>query len=471
MAIQAGRDRRFRALSLLVLLIVLLLGALFFGGDIHTGDSPSYINGVLSRDGLYPAFLALLRGVFGEGEAYLQIAVYLQDVFLALAIWSLCLYLKRAFRLPHWLAWGCVGLCILGVFVISVVSMKRLVMTHCIMTEGLAVPLVLFAVRFLLDALLALRFRPLWWSLCFVFPAPLLRGQLWFLLVLWLLTALCVCIRRRARFGYYALLLGICLLLGLAGRSGGKLLHLALNGRYESTQFGKVTIAAKLLYLADPEDAALFADEPELQAFFAGVVEQAAANGHNYRFADEGFLGRMQHYADSYNDLLYYNIRPALDRQYGGRDDLDALVAQGAAAGQLLGPLLRAHMDRYIGLTLDSVALGLIRSNAGIMLNNEQFPRVLESPLVRYAGIAWSALLYLAAALLTALAFRRDKGSRAGWMMVFCIVLILGNIAPNALAYNVISRYAILGTLPFYLALLMLGAELLGLSSKAAPET
>lgn len=470
MAIKTDKDRRFHALSLTVLLAALLLGGLFFGGDIQAGDSLSYRLGLLSRDGLYPAFLALLRGLFSGGEVHLQVAVYLQDMFLALAIWQLCLYLKRAFHLRAWAAWGCVALSLAGVFALSLVSMKRLIMTHCIMTEGLAVPLVLFAARYLLEALLELRLRPLWWSLCFVFPALLLRGQLWFLLVLWLLTGLTVCIRKHVRVGYYALLLGLCLLLGLGGRTGGKLLHLALNGRYVSTQSSNMMLASKLLYLADEEDAALFAEEPEIQTLFIEVMELAASGEYNYRFADSGFFGRMQHYAFCFNDLLYYHVKPQLSRQYGSPSDPDVLIRQNDACGKLLRPLLDAHMGRYIRLTIDSAVLGLIRSNSAIVLNNERSSGILDSSFVRYAGIAWSALLYLGAVLLTVLAFRRDKASRAGWMMLFCIVLLLGNVAPNALAYNVISRYAILGTLPFYLALAMLGFELFRPAARVKPE-
>ncbi len=456
----AGKNRCFAAASLLVILIAFLLAGALAGGDIMTGDSPGYIGASLCRDGLYPGFLALLRGLFGGNEAYLSVAAYLQDIFLALSLWTLCLYLKRAFRLSGWMAWLSVLMGVAGILVLSVVSMKRMLMSHCIMTEGLAMPIVLLSARLLLQGVLEKRYGPLWLSLCCIFPALMLRGQMWFLLVLWLLCMIYASAVQRARLGRYALLLGLCALLGAVGVLGGKLLHLGLSGRFESTQFGKTTVAAKLLYLADGSDAALFDGDAEAQDFFTAVYAQAMRDEDNYGFAGEGFLGRIRHYSGCYNDLLYLNIKPVLNAAYGEDTDNDAVIAKNELCGRLIKPLLKSHPERYIALTFDSLLLGLIRSNSALLLNNEQLPAILESTLLRTALLAWSALMYALLIVMAALTFHRDCESRAGRMTVFCAVLTLGNIAPNALAYNVISRYAILGALPLYFSFLMLIWEL-----------
>ena len=88
------RKKAFYILSLSACIIFYLIFALV-DGPVICVDSQSYISMDITREPLYPAFLALLRMVpgatadFAGIPAYLYLAVYIQSIVWGFATWLL----------------------------------------------------------------------------------------------------------------------------------------------------------------------------------------------------------------------------------------------------------------------------------------------------------------------------------------------------------------------------------------------
>ncbi len=135
-----------------ILLAISLSFYLFFAvydGVVICVDSPSYINMHLSREPLYPAFLAVLRYIFtAENDFYLVIAVFLQSILAALAAFMLTDFLRREQKLSFCVS--CIVMAVpLAVSLLCRFAAKRGSMySNSILTEGIACSLFLIFIPY-----------------------------------------------------------------------------------------------------------------------------------------------------------------------------------------------------------------------------------------------------------------------------------------------------------------------------------
>ena len=122
-----------------------VISVIFYGffaildGPHISPDSETYINMDISREPVYPIFLAMVRGVFGEG--YLMAVVILQSLLAAYAAYKITVTFQEIFELKYFLY---VPILLLQ-YAISMlnrfIALRGAAYSNCIQTEGISVSL------------------------------------------------------------------------------------------------------------------------------------------------------------------------------------------------------------------------------------------------------------------------------------------------------------------------------------------
>lgn len=154
MQVAKGRFKNKAVFSIIMLMISLAFYLFFacFDGVVICVDSPGYLEMNLTREPVYPLFLAFFRLLFGgvSADGYLKIAVLFQSVLAAVAAWSLAAFFDRELRVSK-----AVSLLILliplAVSLLCRFAARRGSMySNSILTEGLTISGYLLFFRFLL---------------------------------------------------------------------------------------------------------------------------------------------------------------------------------------------------------------------------------------------------------------------------------------------------------------------------------
>lgn len=448
-------------LMMLVLYVVVMF--IFDPQTVHK-DTASYLDMSSWRDGLFPVYCALFTWLFPAAWA-LRAAMFVQALLVVGAFWLLLMYLRKTFRLGTGF---CIGATVFFMAAMILLSWAAAFDPFCplwLETEGLGFVLTFLLCRFLLEAVLEVKYRPLIPAAVCTLLFTLLRGQGLYTLVLLFLSAAYVAIRKREKPLVYAGFVGGIVLIVVASSLLSRVYHWFGNGVFEGTAFGKVTVAAKMVYFSDPEDADLF-DDPVVKQLYIDT-QKIMTEQNNRLSATEGqlFIYRHMAYQFGYDDILWRTMRPLVREMLPeGTDENTVYREMDKLAGEMILPLLKAHPDRYLKITFWSAILGVIRADTLFRFNGSKL-RMMA------CGIS-SAIPYLVGLWITVRALMRDKHSKAAWCMIFCTVMLLGNMAIPVLIHFPINRYTMYTTIPFLIAVAILVHEeiLLRRGQKAAEQ-
>lgn len=456
----ARRDWMEKHLPAIVLAILVLYVIVMFIFDPQTvhKDTASYLDMSSWRDALFPLYCALFTWLLPASWA-LRAAMFVQGLLVVGSFWLLLMYLQKTFRLGVRFCLGATAFFMVAMIFLSWAAAADPFCPFWLETEGLGFMLSFLLARYLLQAVLEETYRPLLPAAVFTLMFALLRGQGLYTLVLLFLSGAYVAIRKRAKPLVYAGLAGLVALIVVSSSLINRVYHWFGNGVFAGTAFGKVTVAAKMVYFSDPEDAELF-DDPVVKQLFLDTHK--AMEEQQLRMSDTDgnlFIYRHIHYSFSYDDILWRTMRPLVREMLpAGTDENTVYRELDALAGEMIFPLLKAHPDRYLEITLWSAIMGVIRADTFFRFNGGKLRMLL-------CGLT-SAIPYLVGLWLTVRAFRRDKNSRAAWCMVFCTVMLLGNMAIPVLIHFPLNRYTMYTTIQFFLAIAILANEELALKKE-----
>ena len=257
MSDHASPSRQRRVDAALALLYLPLVAYLVSQGPVRAIDSIEYWEMRPSRAPLYSLFL---QPFLRLGPLHLSWALLATQLAMgAASIAVLCGYLHRRFQLPFWCTW-----------LLSILLAAPYVgdgFGNQILSEALAYPLFLVLVRFLVQAALDHSIVDLAVASVLTIPLVLTRGQFLFLypvlglLCAWMYFALP---SRRPAVWRASLLLVCCIAAtNLLERS----YFLVRHGRFVTTPFTGIQLAALPFYVATASDAGIFEDD-ELRAYF-----------------------------------------------------------------------------------------------------------------------------------------------------------------------------------------------------------
>lgn len=441
--------RKWKKFPFSWLLPVLFFAALWLLGTTGIyNDSNQYIAMHIHREPLYSFFLWIFRSLFGETK-YLDIVRFLQNGLAAFSVIWLAESLKKRFDFGQWME-ALVCLILLAPHIITpVFSASGLVLSNGVISEALGLPLFyLFTAQCMKMVYTRQRGAALSSLLLSLFLS-LVRGQMMFTILLWLVFAGAVVIVEKKKMAKRLLICVVCTALAFGTRTLlVKSYNLVFNGYFINNTFGSVGLLANILYAADEEDAERIADQ-DARVMFELSYRLAKEQGATYQDAPEGFFNRAAH-LEKWHDAIKFEMIEEPWRQLHDREGFIDYIPENVESDRIAATIVKSLLPAVLGRWLyDYLALacyGLIRSIAVV------------HPLLN-----WYALTaYLAYIVLAALAWRKNHNSNAVWLAAFSLLAVLANVFATSMIIMCLSRYVIYGLPLFYVSGLMLLYELAG---------
>lgn len=441
--------RKWKKFPFSWLLPVLFFAALWLLGTTGIyNDSNQYIAMHIHREPLYSFFLWIFRSLFGETK-YLDIVRFLQNGLAAFSVIWLAESLKKRFDFGQWME-ALVCLILLAPHIITpVFSASGLVLSNGVISEALGLPLFyLFTAQCMKMVYTRQRGAALSSLLLSLFLS-LVRGQMMFTILLWLVFAGAVVIVEKKKLEKRLLICVVCTALAFGTRTLlVKSYNLVFNGYFINNTFGSVGLLANILYAADEEDAERIADQ-DARVMFELSYRLAKEQGATYQDAPEGFFNRAAH-LEKWHDAIKFEMIEEPWRQLHDREGFIDYIPENVESDRIAATIVKSLLPAVLGRWLyDYLALacyGLIRSIAVV------------HPLLN-----WYALTaYLAYIVLAALAWRKNHNSNAVWLAAFSLLAVLANVFATSMIIMCLSRYVIYGLPLFYVSGLMLLYELAG---------
>lgn len=441
--------RKWKKFPFSWLLPVLFFAALWLLGTTGIyNDSNQYIAMHIHREPLYSFFLWIFRSLFGETK-YLDIVRFLQNGLAAFSVIWLAESLKKRFDFGQWME-ALVCLILLAPHIITpVFSASGLVLSNGVISEALGLPLFyLFTAQCMKMVYTRQRGAALSSLLLSLFLS-LVRGQMMFTILLWLVFAGAVVIVEKKKLAKRLLICVVCTALAFGTRTLlVKSYNLVFNGYFINNTFGSVGLLANILYAADEEDAERIADQ-DARVMFELSYRLAKEQGATYQDAPEGFFNRAAH-LEKWHDAIKFEMIEEPWRQLHDREGFIDYIPENVESDRIAATIVKSLLPAVLGRWLyDYLALacyGLIRSIAVV------------HPLLN-----WYALTaYVAYIVLAALAWRKNHNSNAVWLAAFSLLAVLANVFATSMIIMCLSRYVIYGLPLFYVSGLMLLYELAG---------
>ena len=441
--------RKWKKFPFSWLIPVLFFAALWLLGTTGIyNDSNQYIAMHIHREPLYSFFLWIFRSLFGETR-YLDIVRFLQNGLAAFSVIWLAESLKKRFAFGQWME-ALVCLILLAPHIITpVFSASGLVLSNGVISEALGLPLFyLFTAQCMKMVYTRQRGAALSSLLLSLFLS-LVRGQMMFTILLWLVFAGAVVIVEKKKLAKRLLICVVCTALAFGTRTLlVKSYNLVFNGYFINNTFGSVGLLANILYAADEEDAERIADR-DARVMFELSYRLAKEQGATYQDAPEGFFNRAAH-LEKWHDAIKFEMIEEPWRQLHDREGFIDYIPENVESDRIAATIVKSLLPAVLGRWLyDYLALacyGLIRSIAVV------------HPLLN-----WYALTaYLAYIVLAALAWRKNHNSNAVWLAAFSLLAVLANVFATSMIIMCLSRYVIYGLPLFYVSGLMLLYELAG---------
>ncbi len=441
--------RKWKKFPFSWLLPVLFFAALWLLGTTGIyNDSNQYIAMHIHREPLYSFFLWIFRSLFGETK-YLDIVRFLQNGLAAFSVIWLAESLKKRFAFGQWME-ALVCLILLAPHIITpVFSASGLVLSNGVISEALGLPLFyLFTAQCMKMVYTRQRGAALSSLLLSLFLS-LVRGQMMFTILLWLVFAGAVVIVEKKKLAKRLLICVVCTALAFGTRTLlVKSYNLVFNGYFINNTFGSVGLLANILYAADEEDAERIVDR-DARVMFELSYRLAKEQGATYQDAPEGFFNRAAH-LEKWHDAIKFEMIEEPWRQLHDREGFIDYIPENVESDRIAATIVKSLLPAVLGRWLyDYLALacyGLIRSIAVV------------HPLLN-----WYALTaYLAYIVLAALAWRKNHNSNAVWLAAFSLLAVLANVFATSMIIMCLSRYVIYGLPLFYVSGLMLLYELAG---------
>ncbi len=354
-----------------VLLGICILFYLLFpilDGPVWCVDSGGYVSMHITREPLYPAFLALCRKIAGIcGADALMVAVILQSLLAGAAAWTVGWAVRRAKDGSRTLQ----VLAVLFQFAVTVLcrfaANRGSAYTDSILTEGLGLSLFVFFSVFLFLFIRREKTGYLCGTLMFAFLLVSLRKQMAVVLVVMGIVFAWYELIRRRRIRRFVCLAALIIGVFFAGKLFDRTYQYFVRGVWMEHSGNSMGILCTLLYSSDAQrDKDLFEDGT-VQQFYMEIMRQADEQHLLYKYAGPGWLDVAVHFADSYDAIGYGIINPVIQGYISDHfqySEAEAAMKYDEICEAMSGVLFRQDPQTLFKVYLYNTWRGLVNSIA-----------------------------------------------------------------------------------------------------------
>ena len=220
-----------------------------------------------------------------------------------------------------------------------------------------------------------------------------------------------------------------------------------ITGYFMGNTYGQINTLANVIYACDEEDGEVFEEDSPERRFFDQFYAQADEMGANYQYGGDTFKERVDHLEEYHDRLKFEVLEAGLSAYYWSVEGTEDYYTQSRLSDEMAGQMLRKLFPVCFGQWLyDYILLctyGFIRSIA-----------------VVHPFINWIVLLIYGAAIgLFVWQLLHNRQSDAVWVMGVALLFIAANVCATSITIMCLSRYMIYGFSFFYIALYLLGKE------------
>lgn len=444
---------------------LVILGLFFFfllgeRGAIMGGDSELYINfghysGVMP---IYPLFIQGCRFLFGE-SIYLEAAAAIQGI-LAMGC---CLWLVRFLQKTFALGVGSTVLFFLFSLMPYAIEIPGHVISHELMTEGLAYPLFYVFVIWLLKGIFSKTLPGIAGGFFMTCILSLIRPQMQFLFAVVAVVFLYVTVwkyfekKTERKTGAAVLLFaGEMILCFLIVFGGIRLVYIA-DGWYESTFFGghgqdssNYTVQCRVLYVSDEEDAELFEDE-DLRRIYEETYDGMDEMKCLYQYMRDD-LWRWQDIVggSAYNSrIVQTKVEEYVRKEIGLTVDIEVEQTKNQICGEMTEILLKDNWPRYLLTSFMLMPSGFV---ASVLFQREGLYTLCHiGALVLYLAAAAGIILFYVV--------RKLDNKKAELMLLICGTAIVNVVSSNLILFG-LQRYMVYTYGLFYMGIYLMMLEL-----------
>lgn len=365
-------------------------------GPVWCVDSREYVTMGITREPLYPTFLALCRKLAGLLQADpLMVAVVLQSILAGIATWYAGHVVRRVKNGSRVLQIATVLFQFAVTLLCRFAANRESAYTNSILTEGLGFSLFVLFTLCLFQYVWMEQTRYLWLTLGYSFLLVSLRKQMLITLPVMAVVFFWYALVRKRQVLRF---IGLCVMVVtvfLAGKFYDRTYQYTVRGVWMEHSGNAMGILCTLLYSSDVErDSGLFADQT-LRQLYGQIMEKAKEQQLLHPFAGEGWLPVSTHYADSYDAIGYGIINPVIEEylaQNFSYSEPEWAMKYDEICGEMSRTLMKQGRHPLLQVYVYNTGKGLVNSIA-------QANRVLSLyALVAYAAVgiaAWALTRYV----------------------------------------------------------------------------
>lgn len=438
-----NKDACFSAVMLMLSLFFYLFFACF-DGDIICVDSPTYLEMNLTREPLYPMFLAffrlLLNGV--SLDRYLFAVVLVQSILAAVAAWSMAAFLYQEFHLSKAFSLLILGIPLAVSLLCRFAARRGSMYSNSILTEGLTISGYLLFFRFLFAYVFRHTKRELFACAFLSFLMISTRKQMIVSLIILVVAILYVSFaEKKFRRGITAVLLcsfGIllcstCLDMGYNYVLRGKAVRHSGDTRFITTM---------AFYTAGRDDCQ-YIEDGEIQDLFLKIYDVCDEGGYLQAYAGEGWMNRVSHFGNHYDNIQIDTMWPQINAyasEYCGDDDVSINENTDLIMNTINASVIPHNLLKIAATFFDNFLSGLVTTVAQ-----------------RKSILIWYTLLvYLLYILLLLYHLRQSKNHRLCLLALLTLLSVILNVGLVSLVIFCQTRYTIYNMALFYISLLLM---------------
>lgn len=443
--------QKFYSLILLVISLSFYLFFAVYDGVVICVDSPSYINMHLSREPLYPAFLAVLRRIFTtENDFYLVIAVFFQSILAALAAFMLTDFLRREQKLSFCVS--CIVMAVpLAVSLLCRFAAKRGSMySNSILTEGIACSLFLIFIRYLLEYCRHQTAKSLVISSILSFVLISTRKQMFLTLFLLVICIAYVFIKsHRLKAGVLTIIICIFSILACNRAFDSAYIYSLCKAAGTHSSDNRF-LSTMVFYTAEKEDFKYIKDD-DLRVLAEQIYETCDEEGWVKHDSGKGWYNRVNHFSDSYDHIQIDTMWSAIEHYVRDNHDGNEVV-------------LEKQVDAYTNEIIFSVLPHVWTGILSIFMDNFLSGLIITVAKFKPVLIIYSALIYLVYVILLVINIKKEGFDLVSILALLTLVSIMVNVAIVSGVIFCQSRYTIYNMPLFYISLWLLFHNLFGKS-------
>lgn len=337
-------------------------------GPVWCVDSGGYVSMHITREPLYPSFLALGRGIAGVMRIdALLVAVVFQSLLAGVVTWLAGYVVRRVKR-------GSRILQLMTVFFQFVVTLlcrfaanRGSVYTDSILTEGLGLSLFMLFVISLFLYIRTQQDRYLCLTLGCSFLLISLRKQMMITVFVMGIVFTWYMLVREKRVRRFMCIAAMIAGVFLAGKLFDRTYQYAVRGVWMEHSGSSMGFLCTLLYSSDVEkDKALFEDGT-VKELYLEIMRRANGQQLLYGYAEPGWLSVSSHYADSYDAIGYGIINPVVEgylSEHFNYSETEMAMKYDEICGEMCWTLLRQNSMPILQVYIYNMFKGLVNSIA-----------------------------------------------------------------------------------------------------------